>query len=102
MNKRLLTLLKQLRRGMGGNSAPHPVDSYYRCGTEMPKQDAEPGDAFDCVNKPQYDCEESVDRAGARCSKCTVRTNERFVVDIRAEVSFTRDRGRDAEFVQGT
>lgn len=101
MNKQVLTLLKHLGRGMGGKSAPHPVDSYNQYGTEIPEHDSEPGDVFDCVNKPIYDCEEYVDRAGARCSKCTVRTTERFLIDIRSECSFSRNRGRDAEFVQG-
>lgn len=32
---------------------------------------------FDCVNKPQYKCREKVNRAGARCSECRVRMNQR-------------------------
>lgn len=98
----MLTLLKRLGLGIDGKSAPHPVDSYDQYGTEISEYDAEPGDVFDCVNKPEYDCPESVDRAGARCSTCRVRTTERFVVDIRSDCSCSRNRGRDAKFVQGT
>ena len=78
----MLIMLKRLKRMPGGRSALHLVSSYDQYGTEMSKHDPEPADTFDCVNKPLYDCPKGVDRAGARCSLCLVRTAERSVFDI--------------------
>ena len=64
---------------LGGRPVLHRVSSYDQYGTEMSKNDPEPADYFDCVNKPLYDCPGQVYMAGARCSKCVVRTTERSV-----------------------
>ena len=83
----MLIMLKNLKRVPGGRPALYWVSSYDQYGTEMPKHDPEPADPsdFDCVNKPLYDCPEGVDRAGARCSLCIVRTSECSVFDINSE-----------------
>ena len=84
-------MLKHLGRGIGGRLELHPVESYDQYGTEMPKHDSEPDDVFDCVNKPEYDCRESVGRAGARCSKCRVRRTEGFVCEAQSNCYFWRN-----------
>ena len=77
----MLIMLKRLKRMLGGRSALHLASSYDQYGTEMSKHDPEPADSFDCVNYPIYHCGK-VDRAGARCDLCIVRTSERSVFDI--------------------
>ena len=75
-------MLKSLKRMPGGRPGLHSVKSYDQYGAEMPKHDPEPADNFECVNRPIYNCTLSVDRAGARCPDCVVRTAERSVFDI--------------------
>ena len=81
----MLIILKNLKRMPGGRPALHSVSSYDQYGTEMTKNDPELADSFDCVNKPLYNCRERLDRAGARCSKCVVRTAERSRFDIQSK-----------------
>lgn len=51
-----------------------------------------PADPFDCVNRPHYsDCEQ-VDRAGAKCSLCIVRTTEPSIIDIHRDCPFLERR----------
>lgn len=54
-------------------------------GAQDPGRDFSLADQFDCVNKPLYGCAERVNRAGAKCSRCIVRTAECSVFDIHSE-----------------
>ena len=59
-------------------------------GAQGPGGNFAPAD-FDCVNKPLYNCTERVDRAGARCSECLVRTSAYSVPEIHSEYELWRN-----------
>ena len=92
----MLILSKSLKRMPSGRPAPDPAISYdeYDNGISMPG-------SFDCINKPEYDCKESVPRAGARCSKCTVRTTKCFVIDIHSDCGLVRNKNTNANPIEG-
>ncbi len=56
--------------------------------TEYPVDDG----PFDCVNKPRYHCPEQVDRAGDRCSRCRVSTNQYCSVNAHSQRSYMRNK----------
>lgn len=66
-------------------SHEHPYD--YACWPDGPNANG----PFDCVNKPQYGCQEQVTIAASRCSLCRVSKTERTITHKHFRPSYIVD-----------